>query len=87
MCIRGRAPADLPKDGGRFDLAIALGILIASGQLGNITTDNYEFIGELSLNGQLNPVSGMLPSSLACLAEDRTPASYTHLTLPTIYSV
>lgn len=66
------APADLPKDGGRFDLAIALGILIASGQLGNITTDNYEFIGELSLNGQLNPVSGMLPSSLACLAEDRT---------------
>ena len=59
------APADLPKDGGRFDLAIALGILIASNQLGKVNTDHLEFAGELSLNGLLNPVSGILPCALA----------------------
>lgn len=66
------APADLPKDGGRFDLAIALGILVASGQLGQRTLDQQEFIGELALNGDLGPVPGMLPCALACRDSKRT---------------
>ena len=60
------APADLPKDGGRFDLAIALGILAASAQLPSETLKNYEFLGELALSGELRPVDGILPSALAC---------------------
>jgi len=60
------APADLPKEGGRFDLAIALGILAASGQLPNPILEHYEFVGELSLSGALRPISGILPVSLAC---------------------
>ena len=60
------APADLPKEGGRFDLAIALGILAASGQLPLPILEQYEFVGELSLSGALRPISGILPVSLAC---------------------
>ncbi|MBQ0721583.1 MAG: YifB family Mg chelatase-like AAA ATPase [Gammaproteobacteria bacterium] len=60
------APADLPKEGGRFDLPIALGILAASGQLPSDTLEEYEFIGELALSGELRPVDGILPSALAC---------------------
>lgn len=60
------APADLPKDGGRFDLAIALGILLASGQLVVEDIAGYEFLGELSLGGSLRPVRGALPAALAC---------------------
>jgi magnesium chelatase family protein len=60
------APADLPKEGGRFDLAIALGILAASGQLPHPILEQYEFVGELSLSGALRPISGILPISLAC---------------------
>jgi magnesium chelatase family protein len=45
------APADLPKDGGRFDLAIALGILAASGQISSKNLDQFECVGELSLGG------------------------------------
>lgn len=52
------APADLPKEGGRFDLPIAVGILVASGQVEAKRLDDYEFIGELSLSGQLRPVRG-----------------------------
>lgn len=55
------APADLPKEGGRFDLPIALGILAASGQLPKSRLDNYEFAGELALSGELRPVHGVLP--------------------------
>ncbi|MED5431165.1 MAG: YifB family Mg chelatase-like AAA ATPase [Pseudomonadota bacterium] len=66
------APADLPKDGGRFDLPIALGILLASGQLGKLDGEQYEFIGELALNGALSPVPGMLPCALACQPTGRT---------------
>lgn len=58
------APADLPKDGGRFDLAIALGILAASGQLDKDALLPYEFIGELALSGELRPVCGALPAAL-----------------------
>ena len=54
------APADLPKESGRFDLPIALGILIASGQLKAADLDQYEFAGELSLSGELRPVRGAL---------------------------
>lgn len=59
------APADLPKDGGRFDLPIALGILAASGQIPREPLAEYEFIGELGLTGELRPVDGMLPAALA----------------------
>lgn len=59
------APADLPKQGGRFDLPIALSILAASKQIPNNTLEQYEFIGELGLTGELRPVSGILPFSLA----------------------
>jgi magnesium chelatase family protein len=59
------APADLPKDSGRFDLAIALGILAASGQIDARKLKGYEFAGELSLGGDLRPVKGALAMSLA----------------------
>ena len=54
------APADLPKESGRFDLAIALGILIASGQVKAERLEDYEFVGELALGGELRPVRGVL---------------------------
>ena len=59
------APADLPKEGSRFDLPIALGILAASEQLHCENWDRYEFVGELALNGTLRPVFGALPLALA----------------------
>ncbi len=59
------APADLPKDSGRFDLPIALGILAASGQIDGTRLDGYEFAGELSLSGELRPVRGALAMGLA----------------------
>jgi magnesium chelatase family protein len=58
------APADLPKEGGRFDLAIALGILAASSQIPTAGLDQYECIGELSLGGELRPISGVLPIAI-----------------------
>ncbi len=64
------APADLPKESGRFDLAIALGILIASGQLKAPDIENYEFAGELALGGDLRPVRGALAMCL-CAAHSR----------------
>jgi len=59
------APADLPKDSGRFDLPIALGILAASGQIAAAQLQGWEFAGELSLGGALRPVRGALAMSLA----------------------
>ncbi|GKS86394.1 YifB family Mg chelatase-like AAA ATPase [Acidovorax sp. SUPP1855] len=59
------APADLPKDSGRFDLPIALGILAASGQIDSARLAGHEFAGELSLSGELRPVRGALATSLA----------------------
>lgn len=59
------APADLPKEGGRFDLPIALGILAASGQIPATRLQDYEFLGELALSGKLRPVKGALPAALA----------------------
>ncbi len=66
------APADIPKDGGRFDLPIALGILAASGQIPSQGLTQYEFIGELSLAGQLRPVKGVLPTAYATLLANRS---------------
>lgn len=65
------APADLPKDGARFDLPIALGILAASGQLPTKELEQREFIGELALSGELRRVPGSLPVALACRAAER----------------
>ncbi len=59
------APADLPKEGGRFDLPIALGILVASGQLPTDAVKNTEFLGELSLTGKLRSVRGLLSAIIA----------------------
>ena len=59
------APADLPKESGRFDLPIALGILAATGQLPARALDRYEFAGELSLSGELRPVRGTLAMAYA----------------------
>lgn len=59
------APADLPKEGGRFDLPIALGVLGASGQLRIKALPELEFLGELALSGDLRPVQGVLPAALA----------------------
>jgi magnesium chelatase family protein len=58
------APAELPKDGGRFDLAIALGILAAGGQIPRDALQGCEFLGELALSGELRPVPGVLPALL-----------------------
>ena len=66
------APADIPKDGGRFDLPIALGILAASGQLNSDELGQYEFIGELALGGQLRAVKGVLPTAFAVNQADRS---------------
>ncbi|MBT2745666.1 MULTISPECIES: YifB family Mg chelatase-like AAA ATPase [unclassified Lysobacter] len=59
------APADLPKDGGRYDLAIALGILAASGQIPLEPLRDCEFLGELGLTGELRAIDGVLPAALA----------------------
>jgi magnesium chelatase family protein len=66
------APAELPKDGGRFDLAIALGILAASGQVPREKLDDCEFLGELALTGALRSVSGVLPALLRARARGRS---------------
>jgi magnesium chelatase family protein len=65
------APADLPKEGGRFDLPIALGILAASGQLTADALGDYEFVGELALSGDVRPVAGVLPAALAAASAGR----------------
>ena len=65
------APAELPKESGRFDLAIALGILAASKQLPADDLDRYQFAGELSLNGELRPVRGALAMAYGAAADNR----------------
>ena len=74
------APADLPKDSGRFDLPIALGILAANGQLDESALALHEFAGELSLSGELRPVRGALAMGLAL----RGAGVRTRLVLPPI---
>ena len=64
-------PADLPKSGGRFDLSIALGILIASEQLEEKYLENFEVLGELALNGELRSVSGVLNATIAAVSKQK----------------
>jgi len=66
------APADLPKEGGRFDLPIAVGILAASDQLPNTDLGNYEFAGELALSGEVRANIGEIPMAIACSKSGRT---------------
>lgn len=66
------APADLPKQGSRLDLAIAIGILIASHQLKATQLENYELIGELALTGELRPVHAILPLAMQTQAISRS---------------
>jgi magnesium chelatase family protein len=65
------APADLPKESGRFDLPIALGILAASGQVPMDKLAGLEFVGELALTGELRPVRGALPMALGVQRDGR----------------
>lgn len=65
------APADLPKEGGRFDLAIAIGIVAAAGQIPLEVLAKHEFAGELALSGELRAVGGVLPFAMACKAAQR----------------
>ncbi len=78
------APADLPKDSGRFDLPIALGILAASGLLDTVRLAQHVFAGELSLSGELRPVRGALATALAlhCGAADAGAGAPLSLVLP-----
>jgi len=64
-------PADMKKNGGRFDLAIAVGILVASRQLPADGIERQEFYGELALNGEIRAVPGILPAALKCRAAGR----------------
>lgn len=65
------APADLPKEGGRYDLSIALAILVASEQLQGDKLEAYEFLGELGLSGALRSVNGAIPAALEAQKEGR----------------
>lgn len=65
------APADLPKEGGRFDLPIALGILAASKQIPSAALEEYEFAGELALTGELRPIHAVLPFALGTRSTKR----------------
>ena len=67
------APADLPKESGRFDLPIAMGILAASGQLPLAEAEKYEYAGELSLSGELRPIRGALAMAYAIAREAALP--------------
>ncbi|MBS0575473.1 MAG: YifB family Mg chelatase-like AAA ATPase [Proteobacteria bacterium] len=66
------APADLPKDGARFDLPIALGILAANGQIPIEALARCEFLGELALTGELRQIDGVLPAAIASKESGRT---------------
>jgi magnesium chelatase family protein len=65
------APADLPKESGRFDLPIALGVLAATGQIPANALAQYEFAGELALGGALRPIRGALPMALSARRDGR----------------
>lgn len=65
------APADLPKEGGRYDLPIAVGILVASEQVPADKLTGYEFLGELALNGDLRAVQAAIPAAMAALQQGR----------------
>lgn len=62
------APADLPKEGSHYDLPIALGLMVATGALEASDLENFVAMGELSLDGRLSPVPGVLPAAMAALS-------------------
>ena len=66
------APADLPKESGRYDLPIAIGILAASGQVSSKYLDDYEFAGELALTGELRPIYGALAMTASIMQSEST---------------
>lgn len=76
------APADLPKESGRFDLPIALGILAAMGHIDPVHLARFEFAGELSLGGELRPVRGALPMALALRRLAQAGVTQRELVLP-----
>jgi magnesium chelatase family protein len=65
------APADIPKEGSRFDLAVAIGILAATGGIPQAQLHNFELLGELALSGEIRPIKGMLPAALAAHRDRR----------------
>ncbi|MDC9581426.1 YifB family Mg chelatase-like AAA ATPase [Xenorhabdus sp. PR6a] len=65
------APADLPKEGGRYDLPIAIAILAASEQISADKLHNYEFLGELALSGEIRRVTGAIPAALSAKRAER----------------
>ena len=65
------APADIPKEGSRFDLAIAIGILAASKQIPVEHLEDYEFISELALSGDMRSIEALLPSAQVCAAKGK----------------
>ncbi|OQP35531.1 YifB family Mg chelatase-like AAA ATPase [Pantoea latae] len=65
------APADLPKEGGRYDLPMAIAILVASEQLSDAKLTQHEFVGELALNGALCGVQGAIPAAMAAMRAGR----------------
>ena len=65
------APAELPKEGSRFDIAIAIAILAASEQIPREQLEDYEFIGELALSGEIRPVDAVLPAALGCASRKK----------------
>jgi magnesium chelatase family protein len=71
------APADLPKEGSAFDLPIAIGLLVASGQIREVDYSKLIFLGELALDGSLRPVKGILPITIAARK-----AGYSGIVLP-----
>jgi magnesium chelatase family protein len=70
------APADLPKESGRYDLPIALGILAASGQIPAKALDHYEIAGELALTGELRPVRGALAMAVNLMHNRQSPRAF-----------
>ena len=78
------APADLPKESGRFDLPIALGILAASGQMPAEELSKYEFAGELSLSGELRPIRGALAMTFAMHRGENAGSSKRGFILPRV---
>ena len=65
------APADIPKEGSRFDLAIAIGILAASKQIPMDHLDDFEFISELARSGDMRSIEALLPSAQCCSANGK----------------
>ncbi|MFT4927498.1 MAG: magnesium chelatase family protein [Phenylobacterium sp.] len=65
------APADLPKEGGRFDLPIAIGIIAAIGNIDQRALEGYELCGELALSGEIRSIIGEIPTAYACHQSNR----------------